>query len=113
VSIQQETKELSPFCPRFQKAVEMVGGRWTGAIIRVLISGPQRFNTLLAAIPGLSDRLLTERLKRLESEGLVRREVAPGPPVSVTYVLTRAGSELEAAMRVLGDWAERWIQPAG
>lgn len=100
---------MSVFCPRFQKAVEMVGGRWTGAIIRVLITGPQRFNNLLAAIPGLSDRLLTERLKRLEAEGIVRRDVASGPPVTVTYALTPAGSELEAAMRVLGDWAERWI----
>lgn len=89
----------------------MIGGRWTGAIIRVLISGPQRFNTLLAAIPGLSDRLLAERLKRLEAEGLVRREVASGPPVAVTYMLTRAGSELEAAVHVLAGWAERWVQP--
>lgn len=100
---------MSAFCPRFQRAVEMVGGRWTGAIIRVLIAGPQRFNGLLAAIPGLSDRLLAERLKRLESEGIVRRDVSAGPPVAVSYELTAAGSELESAMRVLGDWAERWI----
>lgn len=103
---------LTAFCPRFQQALELVGSRWTGAIIRVLISGPQRFNTILTAVPGLSDRLLTERLKRLENEGIVSRSVSPGPPVTVSYELTTAGAELESAMRVLGSWAERWIAPA-
>jgi len=96
-------------CPRFHKAVELVGRRWTGAIVRVLLTGPRRFNELLQAIPGLSDRLLTERLRELESEGLITREVQPGSPVRVSYQLTCAGAELQGAMDALGHWAERWI----
>ena len=59
---------VSPFCPRFQYAIELIGRRWLGAIVRVLVTGPARFNESLAAIPGLSDRLLTERLRELESQ---------------------------------------------
>jgi len=97
-------------CPRFHKAVELVGRRWTGAIVRVLLTGPHRFNELLQAIPGLSDRLLTERLRELENEGLITREVQPGSPVRVSYQLSCAGAELQGAMDALGHWAERWIK---
>ncbi len=98
------------FCPKFQQAVELLGRRWTGAIVRRLMNGPQRFNVLMGGIPGLSDRLLAERLKELEAEGLVARHVCAGPPVSVRYELTEAGQGLEQAMRVLGEWADRWIR---
>jgi DNA-binding HxlR family transcriptional regulator len=98
------------FCPRFHKAIELVGRRWTGAIIRVLLNRPRRFNELLAAVPGLSDRLLTERLRELEAEKLIRREVVPGSPVRVVYSLTCAGAELQAAIDALAHWAERWIE---
>jgi len=100
---------LSAFCPRFHKAVELIGRRWTGAVIRALVGGPLRFNELLATVPGLSDRLLSERLRELERERIVRREVAPGPPVRVEYSLTECGAELEPAIRAIGAWAERWI----
>ena len=110
MSIQKETGPEVAFCARFQAAIELVGRRWTGAIVRALFNGPQRFNALLAGIPGLSDRLLAERLKELEAQGLVRREVAPGPPVCVSYELTGAGRELQEALGVLGAWAERWIE---
>jgi DNA-binding HxlR family transcriptional regulator len=112
VSIQEETASDHEFlfCPRFQAAIELVGRRWTGAIVRSLFNGPQRFNALLGSIPGLSDRLLAGRLKELESQGLLRRQVAPGPPVCVSYELTDAGRELQAALDVLGAWAERWIE---
>ncbi len=83
---------MSGFCPVYHRAVELVGRRWTGAIIRALCGGPQRFNGLLATIPGLSDRLLTERLRELEREGIVRRKVSPGPPVRVEYALTERGA---------------------
>lgn len=99
-------------CPRFHRAIELVGRRWTGAIIRVLLAGPRRFNELLAAIPGISDRLLTERLRELEAENLIRREVLAGSPVRVTYSLTCAGAELQEALDALGHWAERWLAPA-
>jgi DNA-binding HxlR family transcriptional regulator len=99
-------------CPRFHRAVELIGRRWTGAIIRVLLSGPHRFNELLSAIPGISDRLLTERLRELEAEALISRRVEPGSPVKVVYALTCAGAELQEPMDSLGRWAERWIAPA-
>jgi DNA-binding HxlR family transcriptional regulator len=100
---------IGAFCPRFHRAVELVGGRWTGAIIRMLLGGSLRFSELASAVPGMSDRLLAQRLKELESEGIVRRTVDDGPPVRVAYSLTAAGEELESTIRSLGTWAERWI----
>jgi DNA-binding HxlR family transcriptional regulator len=97
-------------CPRFHRAVELIGRRWTGAIIRVLLAGPRRFNELLKEIPGISDRLLTERLRELETERIIVRRVEPGSPVKVIYELTCAGAELQEAMDALGRWAERWIK---
>ena len=78
-------------------------------ILRVLIGGPRRYNELLGAIPGLSDRLLTERLRELESEGLEARQVQPGPPVQVWYALTESGRDLEGAVRAISAWAEQWL----
>jgi DNA-binding HxlR family transcriptional regulator len=96
-------------CPRFHRAVELIGRRWTGAIIRLLLPGPKRFNELLAGIPGVSDRLLTERLRELEATKIIRREVQSGAPIRVLYQLTPRGRELEEALDALGRWAERWI----
>ena len=96
-------------CPRFHRAVELIGRRWSGAIVRVLMTGPLRFNELLAAIPGISDRLLTERLRELEAEQIVSREVAAESPVRVSYALTCRGHELREPLDALGRWAERWI----
>src|ERR1700722_10983511 len=84
-------------CPRYHEAVELVGRRWTGAILRVLMDGPLRFSEIAAAIPELSDRLLSERMKELESRGMVQRTVIPGPPLRVQYELSIMGSELEPA----------------
>ena len=100
----------SKVCSRFHHAVELIGRRWSGAIISMMMGGPQCFNELLAAVPGLSDRLLTERLRELESEGLVRRTVIPGPPVRVSYELTAAGEGLKPVIESLGRWAERWVK---
>lgn len=96
-------------CPRYHRAVELIGRRWTGAIVRTLIGGPRRFNELLAAIPGISDRLLTERLRELESANVVRREVFAESPVRVVYELTPCGAELGPALDEIAHWAERWI----
>lgn len=101
--------EEAVLCPRFHHAVELIGRRWTGAIIRVLLPGPRRFNELLAAIPGISDRLLTERLRELEGAGLLERRVEAGSPVKVVYELTCPGHELQAALDALGQWAEKWL----
>ena len=100
----------SKVCARFHHAVELIGRRWSGAIISVMLGGAQCFNELLAAVPGLSDRLLTERLRELESEGLVRRTVLPGPPVRVSYELTEAGKSLRPVIEGLGRWAEKWVK---
>jgi len=96
------------FCPRFHHAVELIGRRWTGAILRVLLRGPHRFSELATAVPGLSERLLSQRLRELEGEGLVVRRVIPGPPVGVEYELTRSGQQLEPVITALADWAHRW-----
>lgn len=99
----------SELCPRYHRAVELIGKRWTGAIVRTLITGPRRFNELLAAIRGISDRLLTERLRELEAEKIVRREVRPESPVRVIYELTESGRELGPALDEIARWAHRWI----
>jgi DNA-binding HxlR family transcriptional regulator len=105
---------MEEFCPRYQAVVELIGRRWTGAVLRVLVAGPHRFNELLAAIPGLSDRLLTERLRELETEGLVTRQVLAGPPLAVQYQLTASGDDLRPAIFAIASWAEKWLpQPAG
>lgn len=103
------TEEPRRFCPRFHHAVELIGRRWSGAILNAMLPGAQCFNELLATVPGLSDRLLTERLRELEAEGLVRRSVIPGPPVRVSYEMTEAGRDLEPVIQALGKWADRWV----
>lgn len=99
----------SAFCPRFHKAVELIGRRWSGAILRALLAGQVRFTDLAQTVPGLSDRLLSERLKEFEAEGLIERVVYPETPVRIEYHLTEKGRALEAVIRDLSDWAERWV----
>ena len=106
-----QTPHLSEFCPRYHHAMELIGRRWTGAILRVLINGPHRFNELLRTVPGLSDRLLSERLGELEAEGLVVRQVLSGPPVRVEYSLSERGYDLEQVIRAIAVWAEKWLPP--
>lgn len=100
----------SQVCARFHHAVELIGKRWTGAIISSMLTRSLCFNEFLAVVPGLSDRLLTERLRELESQGLVRRTVIAGPPVRVSYELTQSGKDLEPVIEALGKWAERWVE---
>jgi DNA-binding HxlR family transcriptional regulator len=99
-------------CPHFHAAIELIGKRWTGAILCALIEGPLRFGELTKAVPGLSDRLLSQRLRELEGEGLVEREVEDGSPVRVTYSLTESGAALGPAIRELKSWAREWKQAA-
>ena len=90
----------------------MLGRRWTGAIVRTMLAGSIRFSDVLGQVPGLSDRLLSERLRELEAEGIVLRTVYPETPVRVEYGLTGKGRELEAIVRALDGWAERWAAVA-
>jgi DNA-binding HxlR family transcriptional regulator len=99
-------------CPFYHEAVELVGRRWTGAILRVLMDGPLRFSEVAQAVPELSDRLLSERMKELEARGIVERTVMPGPPLRVEYQLSRMGHELEPALSELEQWAKRWLRRA-
>ena len=96
-------------CPRFHEAVELVGKRWTGAILSVLMDGPLRFSEVKVLVPDLSDRLLSERLKELEAEGLVDRIVVDGNPPRVQYLLTQKGMALEPALESLKGWARSWL----
>jgi DNA-binding HxlR family transcriptional regulator len=98
-------------CPFFHEAVELVGKRWTGAIVEVLIPGPRRFSEIAQAIPQISDRLLSTRLRELESEGIVEREVVEGSPIRVLYALSQKGRALEPAMTELRRWARHWLKP--
>jgi DNA-binding HxlR family transcriptional regulator len=95
-------------CARFHAAVELVGRRWTGAVIQLLLDGRMRYAELRDAIPDISDRMLSERLRELESEGIVARLVIPETPVRVEYELTEKGRALERALAEIGKWAERW-----
>src|SRR5438445_326675 len=90
--------------------VGLVGRRWAGAILRVLMDGPLRFSEVAHAVPELSDRLLSERMKELEARGIVERTVIPGPPLRVEYALSEMGRELEPALSELQRWAERWLR---
>jgi DNA-binding HxlR family transcriptional regulator len=97
-------------CPFYHEAVELIGRRWTGAIVAVLLQdGPMRFSEIAHAVPELSDRLLSERMKELEGRGVVSRTVEPGPPVRVVYELTEMGRSLEPAISALGRWARHWL----
>src|SRR5438105_2705258 len=89
----------------FQRAIELIGKRWTGAVVRALMPAPARFNHLLMGIPGISDRVLTERLCELEYENLVERLVDPGPPVRVSYRLTPRGRALSPVIASVDRWA--------
>ena len=98
-------------CPHLHEAVELVGRRWTGAILAVLIEGgTMRFSEICAAVPQLSDRLLSERMKELESRGMVERRVIEAAPVRVQYTATEMGRALAPALAELQTWAHRWLR---
>jgi DNA-binding HxlR family transcriptional regulator len=96
-------------CGLYHRAVELVGKRWSGAILLVLMDGPLRFSEVRQLVPEISDRLLSERLKELEFEGIVERNVIDGTPVHVEYALTDKGRALEPAVRALKRWARSWL----
>lgn len=95
-------------CPKYQRAIDIIGKRWTGLILRVLLDGPRRFGQIQNAIGGLSERMLSERLKELEAHGIVERRVYPTMPVRIEYALTEKGRDLEGVVSAIQRWAERW-----
>lgn len=103
---------VTAVCPRYHHAIELIGRRWNGAIVQILLAGPARFASIAAGIPEISDRMLAERLKELEQEDLLVRTVIPETPVRVEYALTDRGRALEPTLRALSQWAETWIPAA-
>lgn len=95
-------------CASFHRAVELIGRRWSGAIIFLLLKSTARFADLRAGIPGITDRMLSERLHELESEGIVSRTVIPDTPVRVEYALTEKGMGLAKVVDSIGEWAHEW-----
>lgn len=96
-------------CPKFEAAFQLLGKRWTGLIIHVLLSGPKRFKELSEAVTGLSDRVLVERLKELEESGIVTRHVYPDTPVRIEYGLTDKGKSLQPVMTAMQSWGDQWF----
>ena len=96
-------------CPKFESAFELIGKRWTGLIIRVLLTGPKRFKEIAELIPNVSGKVLTERLKELECEGIISRQVYPEMPVRIEYSLSRKGEELLPVFDELQKWAIKWV----
>jgi DNA-binding HxlR family transcriptional regulator len=96
-------------CTRFHEAIELIGRRWNGAIVFLLLKGPARFTALRGAIPEITDRMLSERLAELEREGIVRRTVVPEKPVRIDYALTKKGHALAAPVDAMVAWAHKWL----
>jgi DNA-binding HxlR family transcriptional regulator len=101
--------QSSTLCPRFEKAMKILSQRWTGLVIYQLLTGPRRFCSIESALP-ISGRLLSERLKDLEQEGIVRREVFPETPVRIEYSLTEKGLAIEPLLREVEKWSQEWIK---
>lgn len=102
--------DTAVICPRFESAISLLSQRWTGLIIYQLLAGPQRFSHLTDVI-GISGRLLSERLKNLEAQGIVTRTVYPETPVRIEYELTEKGFSLKPVMDEIQNWSQVWVDP--
>lgn len=96
-------------CQPYQQAIELIGKRWTGVIIMVLLEGPQRFNEIAERLEGASDRMVSERLKELETTGLLERCVYPETPVRIEYRLTEKGKSLTPVLEAIRQWGYEWL----
>ena len=102
--------ETQGYCPVFHRAVELIGRRWNGPIIRALLDGADRFGQIRSRIPGLTDRLLAERLRELEREGVVERACSTTTTVP-HYTLTTKGRSLAPVVESIAQWASAWEPP--
>jgi DNA-binding HxlR family transcriptional regulator len=105
-----QARNAPALCSRFHRASELIGRRWTGAIIYVLLKSKCRFAELREAVPDITDRMLSDRLQELEQEGIVARTVIPDAPVRVEYELTKKGRALATAIGAIATWAEKWTE---
>ncbi|WP_318152516.1 winged helix-turn-helix transcriptional regulator [Paenibacillus terricola] len=101
--------DYSKMCPKYESAAELLGKKWTGLIIRVLLGGPKRFKEIKEQIPDMSDKMLTDRMKELEAIHIVKRTVYPEMPVRIEYELTDRGHDLEPVILSIQDWGEKWM----
>ena len=111
-TISTEMTHLAPtssICPRYEHAIQLLGKRWTGLLLDALMEGPRRFCELTATVEGLSDRVLSDRLRELEVEGVVERIVYPQIPVRVEYKLTEKGLALKPVVEAIHEWANKWV----
>ena len=97
-------------CPKYEHAIQLLGKRWTGLLLYALLEGPQRFCELTTTVEGLSDRVLSDRLRELEMEGVIERIVYPQIPVRVEYQLTEKGRALGPVVDAIHQWAEHWTE---
>lgn len=102
-------QDFTPFCPLYRQAIELIGRKWTGAIIRALLAGASQFSEFSSVIPGVSDRLISVRLKELETHGVVERIVIPDKPVRIQYRLTPKGEALGEVVVAVSEWAQEWM----
>jgi len=101
--------DIHPVCVRFHTAIELIGTRWTGAVLRALFTGQHRYAQIKAAIPGVSDTMLAQRLRALQEQELIERRVLATTPVQVEYHLTEKGRELEPVLEAIIAWSHKWI----
>lgn len=96
-------------CPKYEAAADILGKKWTGRIIRVLLGGPKRFKEIKEQIPEMSDKMLTDRMKELETQNIINRNVYPEMPVRIEYDLTEKGRELQPVIESIQKWGEEWM----
>jgi len=99
-------------CPRYEHATQLLGKRWTGLLMDASLRGSSRFCELTYLVEGLSDRVLSDRLRELEAEGIVKRVVFPHIPVRVEYQLTEKGLALRPVIDAIHAWAAEWVELA-
>src|SRR5256885_14085169 len=112
LTISAEMTQLAPtgsICPRYEHGIQLLGKRWKGLLLDALMHGPRRFCELTALVEGLSDRVLSDRLRELEVEGIVKRVVYPQIPVRVEYELTEKGYALKPVTDAVHQWAQGWV----
>ena len=106
----REVKNMTQpkLCPKFEKAVSLLSQKWTALVIYQLLFGTHRFNEIQSAI-GISGKVLSDRLKDLENQEIIKREVIPETPVVIEYSLTEKGQSMEPIIRDIEDWSQHWV----
>ena len=100
-------------CRRFASSIELIGKRWSSGILLAIAQGATRFSEITASVTGLSDRLAAQRLKELERDLLIERQVVASTPVQVRYVITERGRDLLDSLQPLVGWGQKYGTPAG